>query len=208
MIRPIIFRDEMVRAILSGRKTQTRRVIKHMRANRWTYVKPHKGGGWMATDGTEAGFVESGAAGFKCPYGQPGDRLWVRETWCPQPDRNPPYVPFYKTDFLPNEAHDISKTWGPWHSSIHMPRWASRITLEITNIRVERVQDITELDAKSEGVAKVINKKIHGWKPYALEFCILWNYINLKRGYGWNANPWVWVIEFKRIVTPAPAGKE
>lgn len=174
---PILFSGEMVRAILEGRKTQTRRVItvpvsdahagrphSPMVKHNGDWYKPHE---WS-------------------PYGVPGDRLWVRETWAK------PYVncdAVFRADY---KGAGILK----WKPSIHMPRWASRITLDVVNVRVERVQDISEEDARAEGIDD-------GWLvreqfPEArIAYRYLWDSINAKRGYGWATNPWVWVIEFK-----------
>jgi hypothetical protein len=163
--RPIIFNSEMVRAILDGRKTQTRRVI-----------KPQPGD--IHRDLLRIN--------YHCPYGQPGDHLWVRETF--QIDDNYPDMVFYKADDL--AGHISTK----WNSPIYMPRCDSRITLEITNRRVERVQDITEEDAMAEGVGRIA-----GLGEYRQCFKNLWDSINKKRDYGWDTNPYVWVIEFKRI---------
>jgi len=184
---PILFNGEMVRAILDGRKTMTRRVMK---CAIWKDIEiPNPAAPY------HYGKVSTARP---CPYGQPGDRLWVRETWCPQinifgiglEDR----VPFYRAA----DGKELP-TCHKWRASFHMPRWASRITLEIVSVRVEQVQEINDTDAKAEGVQAVIGKKIHGWTPHCLEFSLLWDSINAKRGYGWGANPWVWVIEFKRM---------
>ncbi len=190
--RPILFNDEMVRALLDGRKTQTRRVAKLNASGR---VKlPGSPSNWHCEDPD---------AVLACPYGQPGDRLWVRESFN------------WSTDelLLPSEPHhhcperaawaaqnvvwraDGKRThpeYGKalWLPSIHMPRWASRILLEITNVRVERVQEISVADAKAEGVCGLSARA---------EFLMLWESINAKRGFGWDANPWVWVVEFRRI---------
>ena len=156
---PIIFTALMVRAILDGRQTQTRRRLKG---------KPPK----FAT----------------------GDTLWVRERWTlAADDARPDGFPVYLADGTPKAPH------GPWRSPIHMPRWASRITLEVTDVRVERVQDIGEEDAKAEGVDWEVWE--HGGEPIPPTslFHELWDSINAKRGYGWDANPWVWVVSFKRI---------
>jgi hypothetical protein len=130
---------------------------------------------------------------IKCPYGQPGDKLWVRETWEP--------VPVETASIYENESRseikirfkaDTEDSFNRWHPSIHMPKASARIWLEITNVRVERLQEITDQDAYAEGAAK---KGIHD-NP-AARFKILWYKINGKDS--WNANPWVWVVEFKRI---------
>ena len=162
---PILFSTEMVKAILDGRKTMTRRVIK----DPYKYITiPHPS-----------------------PYGQVGDKLWVRETWTQFPDGE---SVVYKADGKPY--------FNVWKPSIFMPHKFSRITLEITNIRVERLQEINT--KRHDEVAK------EGWPfgytglsiekaPVEL-FAELWDSINLKRGYSWGSNPWVWVIEFKKEI--------
>ncbi|CAG0966332.1 hypothetical protein MTYP_01013 [Methylophilaceae bacterium] len=211
--RPILFSTPMVRAILDGRKTQTRRVI-----------KPQPDGG-----------VQNGVIGplngvgnlLVCRLGQPGDRLWVRETFCPIYPQNPnynggnpieyDYAATYKHGDRLGDSIGIKKKWAP---SIHMPRAASRITLEITGIRVERLQDISEADARAEGLkglTKDGNLVKYGipdsdglpgsdntgwdWCDWHADsrqaFRRLWSSINGPDS--WAANPWVWVIEFRRI---------
>ena len=219
--RPILFSSEMVRAILDNRKTQTRRVIKPQPP------ADLKWGGWLI--GTTGNKREIGSATWddeidgvshrkhsaKCPYGDPGDHLWVRETWADLRaymnetyPHQPPAV--YKADYI----HLVGEGWKP---SIFMPRWASRITLEITWVRVERVQDISEADAIAEGVAKnwigndcppeYTNEYERYGAPLEVPPCYsakesyetLWDSINEKRGYSWASNPWVWVVEFTRL---------
>lgn len=199
--RPILFSGAMVRAILDGRKTQTRRVCKvAYHAGEWAHAAhPARDGMPVFWWDGQKGEAISGRAEFTqkayetgaaCPYGQPGDRLWVRETWnCIDTGRltqRQDWVRYRATDG--EEMH--------WRPSIFMPRWASRITLEIVGVRVERVQDISEADALAEGVERVPT-----WAAYSMrdKFWALWDSINGPRGYGWNANPWVWVVEFKCI---------
>lgn len=198
--RPVIFNGEMVRAILDGRKTQTRRVMKPQ-------PEPcYRGGHWWPSNTFKTMLhieeqMQNGAGGWgglagdACPFGQVGDRLWVRETWA-EAGASAPDLTLYRSNYPAHvpagyenvpEAEDIR-----WRPSIHMPRWASRITLEITGVRVERLQDISEADAIAEGGTKHFN--IDWFGP-------LWASI-----YGvdsWNANPWVWVIEFRRVVDSA-----
>ena len=167
--RPVLFSGEMVRAILEGRKTQTRRVIKPQPL-------------WVGDPNVAFKTHSANPKGIiNCPYGQPGDRLWVRETFAGTKNTGFAY-----------RATDTA--YGhKWRPSIFMPHWASRINLEVVSVRVERVQDISIEDAYDEGME---------WGDQGcgvLEFKNLWDSINLKRGYGWDANPWVWVIEFKRL---------
>jgi hypothetical protein len=187
--RPILFNTEMIRALLDGRKTQTRRVVKHI---------PMLGGplAWCAAAAAqEPGWVNIvGDYRRFCPYGQPGDRLWVRETFKAFPDGDL----FYRADFgdvIPVHADDNSEDW-TWKPSIFMPRAASRLTLEIVSVRVERVQSISHRDALAEGVSYDVSKPDGAPVP---TYQKLWDSINAKRGYGWDKNPWVWVVEFKRI---------
>lgn len=205
---PILFNTEMVKAILDGRKTMTRRVIKPQPIN------PRYVGGVFA-DGS-VGFInnEHGRS-IVCPYGQPGDRLWVRETWgCPS------WMPSMQKLKEAHEggAHLIykatphekwkpvgifeGKTWAEswlWRPSIHMPRWASRINLEVTGVRVERVQDISAEDIVREGIESTGTLHWYFAETKRREnFIIFWNKINAKRGHSWESNPWVWVVEFKR----------
>jgi len=210
--RPILFSGEMVRAILEGRKTQTRRVIKpHPPLSEWGITKP-----WSVS-AFQVGrlFCPGTTREYKCPYGEPGDRLWVRETWayCSKCSHKQPEKPegvIYKADgdgFSTCHVCD-PKSMQPdyrWRPSIFMPRWASRITLEVKDVRVERVQDITESDAEAEGctpweyqhVDPGTGEHLGNELSYRLGFHYLWDSINAKRGYGWDTNPWVWVVEFE-----------
>lgn len=195
--RPILFKDEMVRAILDGRKTQTRRVM-----------KPQPEGGLDFTPFAPFGVVNGKGNPLICRHGQPGDRLWVRETWQHLHNEGQKADQFEQWQqnsidclYLADESSPNNKPMsGRWRPSIHMPRWASRITLEITDVRVERLQDISESDAIAEGCAPSFLDVYGnvGHAPYYRRgFCKLWREIN---GHdSWEANPCVWVIEFKRI---------
>jgi hypothetical protein len=205
--RPILFNGQMVRAVLEGRKTQTRRVIKH----EGKIAVIQQSCGPMVLErydaATESGFT------LPCPYGHVGDRLWVREAHrlvnceCPETCRQPGMV-WYEADQSGYENASLNKL----RPSIHMPRWASRITLEITSVRVERLQDINEEDAIAEGIER------HYSEPYPEKiwwkssndrdiaygnprpaFGFLWDSINGKGDFRWDKNPYVWVITFKRI---------
>jgi hypothetical protein len=130
-----------------------------------------------------------------CPYGQPGDRLWVRETFADLIDIGGGHnYCAYKADLKIDSSYEDHTHWTP---SIFMPRWASRITLEITGVRVERVRDITPEDAYQEGMVHNITASE---ADCLTPFRELWDSINAKRGYGWDVNPWVWVIGFRRII--------
>ena len=216
--RPILFSAPMVRAILAGKKTQTRRVV------RWP--------DWVGEEDRLRLAVQIPAHGlalmsdgrtqrrFTCPYGQPGDQLWVRETWGPCAGGV-----VYRASEDPAACPD----GGKWQPSIFMPLWASRITLEVTGVRVERLHAITEDDAKAEGVEPTMtwetwsayDPKTQGYPSFFVRpsegdgyenirhhpprelisarasFIGLWRQINGMDS--WDANPWVWVVEFKRL---------
>lgn len=192
---PILFKADMVRAILDGRKTQTRRVIKDdcLQAVRFEELSSimntpprYKNGKWVyelqsAVDDTE--YYE-----IKSSYGVPGDLLWVRETWAMHDE----YI-IYRADLDDWACLDDCPDH-KWKPSIFMPKTACRLWLKVKSVRVERVQEISEDDAICEGT------KGGGGHPdfWAGAFHDLWDSINAKRGYGWDKNPWVWVIEFER----------
>lgn len=199
--RPIIFSGEMVRAILDGRKTMTRRIIKNI---------PEI----LLTGGTRPdlivplpSLVEAYKAAWvtTCPYGKVGDHLWCRETWKPTRSgtANPngtdgpgTYIRYAADDSRRDVAHSVPCRGAdkePWRSPIFMPRWASRITLEITAVRVERLQDMSNEDAEREGF-----RWCNAADPVDMFMC-LWNRLNAKRGYGWKLNPFVWAIAFKTL---------
>lgn len=199
--RPILFSSEMIRAILEGRKTMTRRVVKDISSRadgEWhPFIGPNdkQTGEWFFTTKTYAHVIGQHR---KCPYGKPGDRLWVRETWSWIGNgfsvRDLEFLMAEGEINLIYKADDRYGTFaGPWTPSIHMPRWASRILLEVVSVRVERVQDISEADALAEGCVD--------WVENAADaFHDLWESINGKDPEKqWGANPWVWVIEFKRV---------
>lgn len=208
--RPIIFSGEMVRAILDGEKTQTRRIAK------------------VTSEGCPPGFLTP-LAGFVprrpeqhveyCPYGQPGDRLWVKESYALTGElanarlRDFGFPRESLRDHLRYraDADGYDETVQRWRPSIHMPRWASRITLEITGVRIERLNEISEADAIAEGVERTVTDD--GWRRYATpaeelaglppvrsaraSFKTLWESIH---GPGsWDANPWVWALTFDVI---------
>lgn len=227
--RPILFSAPMVRAILEGRKTVTRRAIK---------AQPHiDASGNFCVGRSNYGQDGYGNPVTKhfvndcCPYGKPGDRLWVRETFallgnedgccidwqdnlvkgdersaariyrasCPTGDYGLYQIPA-KAEWKPDtEAMEYDGVWRP---SIHMPRWASRILLEITDVRVERLQDISRYDIRAEGLecppelaGDDVSPNYRDWYPAAWRE--LWSSINGAES--WNANPWVWVVEFKQV---------
>lgn len=212
-IKPILFNTEMVRAILDGRKTCTRRLVKPQPDEKHTYPIG------FITDSTEK--KEVGCFGFaaneyggsiqyvKPPYRYaPGDILYVRETW-----KKAPNGYYYYEDWLRNDIADVTK----WKPSIHMPKEAARIWLKVTHVRVERLQEITPKDAENEGVGNLFYEDIgYSEKNYGTEvdpeygiakeqFAWLWEATikksNLDR-YGWDANPYVWVIGFERCEKP------
>lgn len=210
MQRPIIFSTEMVRAILEGRKTQTRRVITKVSSSE-KFVDLKTDLGFPASVGwCWVGFQSQpnlSPAYFKCPLGQPGDQLWVREAWATHKALDPckprnlqegaPIA--YRAGGTNLQRFDGLCDQGKWRPSIFMPRWVSRINLEITDVRVERIQDISEEDAEREGVFPNAREFDAIFGRYSSAFKKLWNSLNEKRGYGWDVNPWVWIITFKKI---------
>lgn len=217
--RPIIFGTPMIKAILENRKTQTRRTL-----------NPQPDGGIHFEPFTPHGVVNGKGEPLECRFGRKGDRLWVRETWNHSNHPDGSYEPdchvFYRADYMDDPlGADLEKSSDgirrKWKCAIHMPRSASRILLEITNIRVERLQDITEEDAIAEGL-KAITKDNgitikygipdsdglpgeddlgwpwRDWNKSPIDaYRTLWESINGKES--WSSNPYVWVIEFKRI---------
>lgn len=195
--RPILFSAPMVRAILDGTKTQTRRVVKDVS---WPFDRP------QMTAPSQATFLwmdhanpYDRAEDRICSYGQPGDRLWVREAIKKGPlfiDDDHEMFNVQHSLFEADDSFTKADTWR-WKRDrlpgMFLPRGLSRITLEIVNVRVERLNDISEEDARAEGV----ERDASGWKPSTHAFMHLWESIN---GAGsWDANPWVWCLEFKRI---------
>ncbi|MFJ1260113.1 hypothetical protein [Cupriavidus sp. CuC1] len=233
--RPILFSGAMVRAILDGRKTQTRRVVKPQPIyglDDWDWSWPIPGKN--VTAGTFDRWrddVKNPLSPRYCPYGQPGDRLYVRETWA-QPVPLDPGPTFYRADYTGDVLGKYENlppaeaiTWRP---SIHMPRALSRIQLEVTAVRVERLNDCSEADAQAEGVEPVDSERedpdhlICRWcggtrlydaispsggvlpdtdcahcDTHVKRYQQLWDHIN--GADAWTANPWVWVVEFRRI---------
>lgn len=197
--RPILFSGPMVNAILHGLKTQTRRLVKpipppwidELHGDELSKRAPYdiedddqRVCGW--------GFQDDHDQHYRFPYGKIGDQLWVRETFAVCADSNI----FYKADGKPDPWDGVK-----WKPSIHMPRLASRITLEITDVRVERLNDITDADALAEGVANERQRDSTWYAGKAVSmFRDLWESINGEDS--WNQNPWVWAITFKRIGGP------
>jgi hypothetical protein len=200
--RPILFSAPMVRALLDGSKTQTRRVVKIPPS--WDcFVLADWGDGWWPyrSDDGENPSYDNNEIPLNCPYGRIGDRLWVRETWAPHPDF-PRSVgrTVYRAD--PECEHDVAR----WYPSIHMRHEYSRILLEIVSVRVERLNECSEADAKAEGAREcdVAGREVILAGPsqrgsHLRHYRDIWESIN---GAGsWSANPWVWVVEFKRVAT-------
>lgn len=213
--RPILFSGPMVRAILDGRKTQTRRVMTPQPPCGTTYViaGEDENRALCISDNESGEFLWPIDPWRKCPYGVPGDRLWVKEAWQPYHAAKEIYYPA-------NGAWGIYPDQGDWFAadwerrgatkamtgrpSIHMPRWASRLTLEITRVRVERVQEISEADARAEGVDATAplygDSGGYQHEGHKETFRSLWDSINGKRkGCSWADNPWVWVIKFRKL---------
>lgn len=205
--RPILFNAPMVRALLDGSKTQTRRVMKPQ-----PEPVPHRPGDYQWPCNAFQSMVSvadtrapdaHGMAGDACPHGGHGDRLWVRETWAPHPDfPETVHRAVYRAD---RECeYDVER----WRPSIHMPRWAGRILLEIVSVRIERLQDISDADIEAEGIdmdalaeaqdrydaiAKDGNASGHATLRTA------WRELWESTGGDWDANPWCWAITFKRV---------
>lgn len=205
-IKPILFNTEMVRAILDGIKGSTRRIVKGFIPNDavWGYTA-FTPKGYISCRGTFAdGYGEKF---FKLPC-EPGNILYVRETW-----KKAPNGYYYYEDWQKNDIADVTK----WKPSIHMPKEAARIWLKVTDVRVERLQDVTEDGAKAEGA--IDNRgfihspeneydSIHTAREHFTE---IWNSTIKKSDidrYGWNANPWVWIIEFERCEKPKEESEE
>lgn len=232
--RPIIFSGDSVRAILDGRKTQTRRALK----TDLPFDAPAR---FAPCDHPEGyGFFDTDERWHRCPFGRPGDRLWVREAfhWSGFTEDGEVGVRYVADEahsglLAPDDAwlgRSFEGAWVRWSEDMEaagytanpddgffewtradraeptfvgrrvapmfLPRWASRITLEVASVRVERLQTITEADAKAEGVAP--GETTDGDLSHALGFIDTWDRLNAKRGHGWDENPWVWVVGFKR----------
>lgn len=201
-VLPILFNTDMVRAILDGRKSCTRRIVKPQQLIVMLPDKCKNGAPEEFLKEKKLMFkpycdmtdIELINAAYKAPY-QPGDILYVRETW-----KKAPNGYYYYEDWQRNDIADVTK----WKPSIHMPKEAARIWLKVTNVRVERLQEITSEQIGREGVEVEYPHVLNGEeKRYA--FSTLWNSTVKKSDldrYGWNANPWVWVIEFERCEKP------
>lgn len=228
--RPILFNAEMVNAILAGRKTQSRRLLKKQPLEILPMHVPNE---WVTLDTKDPNHGSI----IKCRFGIPGDRLWVRETWRPWSWRAGESIGIqFKADMKHRECwmdcdeirqleweermwiqitdeldqkgikpdeygyyHFDGDPPMRWRPSIHMPRWASRITLEITEVRNERLQDISLHDINAEGTPDTLDKTKRPFGSRREHFQRLWDSINAKRGFPWDKNPWVWVISFKVI---------
>ncbi len=213
---PILFKGDMVRATLEDRKTETRRIVKPQPTCSVRLIE-HRSRLAIVPNVLGKNGIWDDYKPWYCPYGQVGDRLWVRETFCDECGKKVCYrenmIRCERPPHFPNNCH-------PWKPSIHMFHKYSRITLEITEIRVERVQDMTNDDCIAEGIhqyfvdcnedgywdvpaywynpdGKII-KNVQADSPIEA-FSNLWDSINAKRGYPWDSNPWVWVIKFKVI---------
>ena len=227
--RPILFNAPMVRAILDGRKTVTRRIVKPVKfypdfgcavgqvGGVWRYGSPaalglrERGDHWSVVlkgDVLQRMCTSEAygwGAGAGCPYGVPGDQLWVRETFARIDGQTRPWI---ETDYQATYTHGdrlgdtlgIKKRWTP---SIHMPRHASRITLEVTGVRVETLQDISEADAVAEGCKPIRPELVQDGlivrpgRSAVEEFRLVWEQIH--GGGSWEKNPFVWVVTFRRI---------
>lgn len=189
--RPMIFSAPMVRALLDGRKTQTRRVLKPQPPN---HVQIYRVGSvWDWRDGTRGGSV-------KVPFAI-GGRIWARETWAEGRDAPAPdgaIFPIYAANWgnRGSQGYELMK---PWRSSMFMPRKYSRLTLIVTNVRVQRLHEISEEDAIAEGVGPTFVSPDGGSAPHVETYIELWNSLNANRGYPWESNPWVCALTFDVI---------
>jgi hypothetical protein len=230
---PILMSESMVLATLEGRKTVTRRVVKYRATgphgppfsepDTWDF---YRGEEWVGAVSER----DPGIFSAPCPYGKPGDRLWVRETWAYVPRTAYGGMVPFRDDPRPGcegmcavyRAGWERSQPGQWKPSIHMPRWASRLTLEVCSVRVERLQSISEEDAQREGVSEKCHgcesECLHGWRDPRPGYCPvfmrsqkigfqwLWDSINGKRaGCAWSDDPWVWIIAFRVLPDPARA---
>lgn len=225
--RPILFSGPMVRALLAGTKTQTRRPLS---PRSLAFLTTAAKAGECYELGANDPIHPNDMACYVqfCPYGQVGDRLWVRESWkyADWTEDGEPWIGYAAggKDALCRAPHEwwdrLENIWVElsdpdnydidgkaadrhWRPSIHMPRWASRILLEITEVRVERLQDISEHDARAEGVTADQYRGLE--RAFARAYSELWEQIN---GAGsWAANPWVWAVSFKPVPSPAEEGR-
>lgn len=200
--RPILFSGPMVRALLAGTKTQTRRIVKPAPGPEFW---DHAGyelvicdDGLMRFAWKEDGKVSPYSPEVRCPYGHRGDRLWVKETVSESEPGT--YLGGRLQPSVWYRADNNRPTWADrkWTPSIHCARRLSRITLEITGVRVERLWSITEADAKAEGCTTRTYRDGRGQETAAIAYRSLW--IDINGSASWDANPWVWVVEFKRVV--------
>lgn len=203
--RPILFQGAMVRAILDGSKTQTRRAMKPqpVRIGDSTVLQ------WRDGLFQPERLPSNSSLLAHCPYGKPGDRLWVRETWYCD-DYRVQTGPYLEVDgareltvYCADDPRPYEAEQPVWRPSIHMPRWASRITLEISAVRIERLNDISQADARAEGAPPSHPSidwvsRSFGYADFSRSwYAQLWEAIN--GPCSWDANPWVWVIEFRRV---------
>lgn len=202
--RPILFNGDMVRAVLDDRKTETRRLIKPAPPRGSDYRD-----GLFCLPGSAIGVMRH------CPFGVPGDRLWVRETWSATGHMDLPLAKPFNGCQVWYRAENNRPTWAEtrWKPSIHMPRWASRITLEVVRVWAERVQEISEVDAIAEGISVLplqsaddpsawyqSSPGVHQARSPKQSFKLLWDSIYGKKpGCAWADNPWVRCAEFKRV---------
>lgn len=195
--RPILMNGAMVRAVLDGSKTQTRRIMKPQPGP----IPGEPGKHWWPSNAVQSMMrVEDsfqrhpGIFDDACPHGQPGNRIWVRETFCLDDDGHQEW-PVFRADGAKLPQRQPTRKPARWTPSIHMPRWASRITLEITGVRVERLRDISTEDIIAEGLSTTL-------RGYDAE-CDLrdqWRKLWESTGGDWDSNPWLWVISFKRVM--------
>lgn len=216
--RPILMSGPMVRALLDGTKTQTRRVMKpqppeesaRFAVEWYAPVAVDRHGEEYPGPDIFGAYSLDGEWGLRCPYGAPGDRLWLKERWASMPCYDhlaPRDIPQHQNAILyatrAPEKRLLVSGFHRLRSPIHMPRWASRLTLEITEVRVQRVQEMRFADFKAEGMSTALDGR---YAKGMHEFRTLWDSLNAKRGHGWSQNPWVWALTVS-IAPPPETGR-
>ena len=198
--KPLLFSGPMVRALLEGRKTQTRRILKIRGHKTFSFFGPSDTAGydWHLRD-SQRRWHDLRDAQLRQRLGyEPGDLIWVRETFNQSGFPWPNLAQgLGRLHYQADPDHGWQPYWGRWRPSIHMPRWASRLTLLVTDVRVQRLQDISEADAVAEGCRGFVSADGEDGTSPREEFQDLWNSLNADRGYGWEANPWVCALTFE-----------
>jgi hypothetical protein len=200
--KTILLTTPEVQAVMAGKKTQKRVPVQKDISNRFD----------IDVDGTAISFIDQATGDCHEPKSiaryQPGDMLWVQETWMPYGNMDhwatgiQRYA--YKADMTVEHLKELKKLKAKWRPSIHMPRAAARLLLQVIDVRVERLQDISQADVVAEGIRSVYNQETDVFCSDGFIFKELWNGVNAKRGYSWDTNPWVWVYVFRKIMQADP----